>query len=117
MAIVCIELSSTGLTNEENEFFVGFFRNSFGLVSEQESIDPVLWITTSESTPVSFNVSQLKRLVHQIKTEKTAWDLGDLPVTMLTNIGDCGFLSLKVKLYCFQGSIQLRVVKIPSMLD
>ena len=34
----------------------------------------------------------------------------DLPVTMLKNIGDCGFLYLKVKLYCFQGSIQLRVV-------
>ena len=56
MAIVCIELSFIGLTNEGNEFFVGFFRNRFGLTSEQESINPVLWITTSESTPVSFEV-------------------------------------------------------------
>ena len=56
MAIVCIELSFIGLTNEGNEFFVGFFRNRFGLVSEQERIDPVLWITTSESEPVSFEV-------------------------------------------------------------
>ena len=42
MAIVCIELSFIGLTNEGNEFFGGFFRNRFGLTSEQESIDPVL---------------------------------------------------------------------------
>ena len=59
MTIVCIELSFIGLTNEGNEFFVGFFQNRFGLVSEQESIDPVLWITTSESTPVSFTVSTI----------------------------------------------------------
>ena len=44
-------------TNEGNEFYVGFFRNRFGLVSEQERIDPVLWITTKESTSVNFNVS------------------------------------------------------------
>ena len=36
---------------------MGFFRNRFGLVSEQERIDPVLWITTKESTSVNFNVS------------------------------------------------------------
>ena len=44
------------LTNEGNEFFVGFFQNRFGRVSQLEMIDPVLWITTSESTPVSFEV-------------------------------------------------------------
>ena len=37
----------------------------------------------------------------------------DLPVTMPTDIRDCGFLLSKVKLYC---SIQLRVVKMVSML-
>ena len=42
----------------------------------------------------------------------------DLPVTMLTDIRDCGFLHSKVKLYCFQGSIQPRVaiVKMASVL-
>ena len=40
----------------------------------------------------------------------------DLPVTMPTDIRDCGFLLSKVKLYCFQGSIQLRVVKMASVL-
>ena len=40
----------------------------------------------------------------------------DLPVTMPTDIRDCGFLLSKVKLYCFQGSIQLRVVKMVSVL-
>ena len=48
-----------GLTNEGNEFFVGFIRNRFGRINEPERIDPVLWITTSESTPVSFNVSTI----------------------------------------------------------
>ena len=41
----------------------------------------------------------------------------DLPVTMPTDIRDCaGFLLSKVKLYCFQGSIQLGVVKMASVL-
>ena len=43
-------------TNEGNEFFVGFFINRFGLVDEEETIHPVLWITTKEHTPVTFNV-------------------------------------------------------------
>ena len=43
-------------TNEGNEFFVGFFRNRFGRIDEQERIPPVLWITTKESTPVNFEV-------------------------------------------------------------
>ena len=54
-----MQLSFLDLTNEGNEFFVGFFRNRFGFVTEQERIDPVLWITTSESTPVSFEVSTI----------------------------------------------------------
>ena len=44
-------------TNEGNEFYVGFFRNQFGRASEQEVIDPILWITTKESTSVNFTVS------------------------------------------------------------
>ena len=36
---------------------MGFFRNRFGLVVEQERIDPILWITTKESTLVTFTVS------------------------------------------------------------
>ena len=35
---------------------------------------------------------------------------------MPTDIRDCGFLLSKVKLYYFQGSIQLRVVKMASVL-
>ena len=50
-------------TNEGNEFYVGFFRNRFGRASEQEVIDPVLWITTKESTPVNFTVSTIFGLV------------------------------------------------------
>ena len=51
------------------------------------------------------------------KTEKCGMGICavyiDLPVTMPTDIG---FLLSKVKLYCFQGSIQLRVVKMASVL-
>ena len=50
-------------SNEGNEFYVGFFRNRFGRASEQEEIDPVLWITTKESTSVSFTVSTIFGLV------------------------------------------------------
>ena len=46
-------------TNEGNEFFVGFFRNQFGRVDEEEVIPPVLWITTKESTPVNFIVATI----------------------------------------------------------
>ena len=42
---------------------MGFFRNRFGRTSQQEVIDPVLWITTKESTPVNFNVSTVFGLV------------------------------------------------------
>ena len=45
--------------NEGNEFYVGFFRNRFGRASEQEVIDPILWITTKESTSVNFTVSTI----------------------------------------------------------
>ena len=46
-------------TNEGNEFYVGFFRNRFGRASEAEVIDPILWITTKESTSVNFTVSTI----------------------------------------------------------
>ena len=38
---------------------MGFFKNRFGRASEQEVIDPILWITTKESTPVNFIVSTI----------------------------------------------------------
>ena len=50
-------------TNEGNEFYVGFYRNRFRRASEQEQIDPILWITTKESTPVNFTVSTILGLV------------------------------------------------------
>ena len=50
-------------TNEGNEFYVGFFRNRFSRASQQEEIDPVLWITTKESTPVNFTVSTIFGLI------------------------------------------------------
>ena len=50
-------------TNEGNEFYVGFFRNRFGSASEPEVIDPILWITTKESTSVNFTVSTIFGLI------------------------------------------------------
>ena len=54
--IIVVFYYSVDQTNEGNEFFVGFFRNRFGLTDEPEVISPVLWITTKESTPVNFDV-------------------------------------------------------------
>ena len=51
-------------TNEGNEFFVGFFKNRFGLRNESEMIPPVLWITTKGSTSVNFNVSTNEGLLN-----------------------------------------------------
>ena len=50
-------------TNEGNEFYVGFIQNRFGLRGEQESIPPIIWVTTLESTPVSFNVTTIAGLL------------------------------------------------------
>ena len=49
-------ISYVGQTNEGNKFFVGFFINRFGHISEQPLICPVLWITTKELNPVNFSV-------------------------------------------------------------
>ena len=38
---------------------MGFFRNRFRRSTEQEVLDPILWITTKESTPVNFTVSTI----------------------------------------------------------
>ena len=61
--MVCMCVYFADVTNEGNEFYVGFFRNRFGRASEQEKIDPVLWITTKESTPVNFTVSTIFGLI------------------------------------------------------
>ena len=42
-------------TNEGNQFCIGFFTNRFGRIDDKE-ISPVIWVTTSESSPVSFTV-------------------------------------------------------------
>ena len=42
---------------------MGFFRNRYGRASQQEVIDPILWITTKEPTPVNFNVSTVFGLI------------------------------------------------------
>jgi len=59
--IICIYgcVHDVDQTNEGNEFYVGFFQNRFGERGERESIPPVLWVTTKESTPVSFNVTTI----------------------------------------------------------
>jgi len=51
------------LSNEGNEFYIGFFRNRFGDLSKHEAIPPILWVTTRESTPVSFNVTTIDRVL------------------------------------------------------
>ena len=50
-------------TNEGNEFFVGFIKNRFGRANDSEMINPVLWITTKESTPVNVEVLTIAGLL------------------------------------------------------
>ena len=53
-------------TDEGNEFFVGFFENGFGTrFGFNQTIPPVLWITTKELTPVNFNVSTVTGLLQK----------------------------------------------------
>ena len=42
---------------------MGFTRNRFGRINESEVIDPVLWITTKESTPVNIEVFTIAGLL------------------------------------------------------
>ena len=46
-------------TNEGNEFYVGFFQNRYGILSQAEMFPPVLWITTKENKQVKFTVSTI----------------------------------------------------------
>ena len=50
-------------TNEGNEFFVGFIKNRFGIANDSEMINPVLWITTKESTPVNVEIFTIAGLL------------------------------------------------------
>ena len=54
---------TTDQTNAGNQFCIGFFQNRFGDRGEQESIPPVIWVTTEESTPVNFNVTTIAGLL------------------------------------------------------
>lgn len=43
--------------NAGNEFYLGFFQNRNSVYCEAEKYPPVIWVTTSESTPVSFVIT------------------------------------------------------------
>jgi len=50
-------------TNEGNEFYVGFFHNQFGILSQAEMFPPVLWITTKENKKIRFTVSTINGII------------------------------------------------------
>jgi len=58
----CVYVSDQ--SNEGNEFYVGFFQNRFGSPDEPVTIPPILWVTTSEMTPVSFNVTMITETLY-----------------------------------------------------
>ena len=97
----CMQLSFLDLTNEGNEFFVGFFRNRFGRTSEQEDIDPVLWITTSESTPVSFEVSTIFGLLARDVATRGEITYIDIPIGFVVSDSALGsdeqFKGIRIK--------------------
>ena len=53
-------------TNEGTEFYVGFFRNRFGTVGEQEDIDPVVCIMTRDTRRTHVDVSSIRGRIQRI---------------------------------------------------
>ena len=53
-------------TNEGTEFYVGFFRNRFGRVGEQEAIDPVVCIMTRDTRRTRVDVSSIRGRIRRI---------------------------------------------------
>ena len=53
-------------TNEGTEFYVGFFRNTFGRVGEQEAIDPVVCIMTRDPRRTRVDVSSIRGRIQRI---------------------------------------------------
>ena len=89
-------------TNEGNEFYVGFFRNRFGRASEQEEIDPILWITTKESTSVNFTVSTLFGQLASNITRPGEITYVDIPIGFVvfdstTNVYDSLYKGIHIK--------------------
>ena len=89
-------------TNEGNEFYVGFFRNRFGRASEQEVIDPILWITTKESTSVNFTVSAISGLIASDVARSGEITYVNIPIGFVvfdstTNVMDSLYKGIHVK--------------------
>ena len=63
---MCTFLFHVGQTNEGNEFYVGFFKNQFNKISEQEVIPPVLWITTRDARGVRVGISSIVKRIATI---------------------------------------------------
>ena len=73
--ILCV-----GQTNEGNEFFVGFFRNRFGRVSEPEVIPPVLCMTTRDTRRVRVDVSESRGRIRRVFVNDGEVTCVDIPL-------------------------------------
>ena len=52
--------------NEGNEFYVGFFRNRFGRINEQEVIDPVVCIMTRDTRMTRVDVNSIQGRIQRV---------------------------------------------------
>ena len=81
---------------------MGFFRNRFGRASEQEVIDPILWITAKESTPVNFTVSTIFGLVTSNVARSGEITYVNIPIGFVvfdstTDVMDSRFKGIRIK--------------------
>ena len=53
-------------TNEGNEFYMGFFRNRFGRINEQEVIDPVVCIMTRDTRMTRVDVNSIQGRIQRV---------------------------------------------------
>ena len=59
-----VDEQAANQANAGNEFYVGFFHNRHYLTCGGETYPPVIWVTTPESTPVSFVITVRHKTIY-----------------------------------------------------
>ena len=108
LPLICV-----GQTNEGNEFFVGFFRNRFGRVSEPEVIPPVLCITTKDTRRVRVDITGSQGRIERVFVNDGESTCVDIPIGLVvfasdnSTMGDSLFKGIRIKA---QGNRQIIVI-------
>ena len=98
--ILCVDQ-----TNEGNEFYVGFFRNRFGRVSQVEVLPPVLCMTTRDTSirRVRVDISQMQGRFRRVSVFAGEVTCVDVPIGLVVfdstvdNDADTRFKGIHIK--------------------